>query len=128
MGASMKRVLIIGGGTGATLLANTLDKRRFDVIVLSKSSAHVFQPALLYLAFKNANPDIVRNERRLLARHVRFVEEAVTRIDLRGRSRGSARSIGGSEITTPPSRRPRRCGRTSTPSGAVRSCWGRAPR
>ena len=79
----MKRVLIIGGGTGATLLANTLDKRRFDVTVLSKSSAHVFQPAFLYLAFKNASPDIVRDERRLLTRHVRFVEEAVTRIDLR---------------------------------------------
>ena len=79
---AMKRILIVGGGTGATMLANTLDKRRFDVTVLSKSRAHVFQPAFLYVAFKHGNPYIVRDERRLLARHVRFVEDAVTRIDL----------------------------------------------
>ena len=79
----MTRVLIVGGGTGATILANTLDKRRFDVTVVSTSSAHIFQPAFLYVAFKNANPHIARDERRLLARHVRFVEEPVTRIDLR---------------------------------------------
>ena len=83
----MKRVLIVGGGTGGTMLANTLDRRRFDVTVLSRSSAHIFQPAFLYVAFKDANPaTIVRDERRLLARHVRFVEDAVTRIDLGGRT------------------------------------------
>jgi sulfide:quinone oxidoreductase len=79
----MKRVLIVGGGTGATMLANTLDKRRFEVTVVSKSPTHVFQPALLYIAFKNASPHVVRHERRLLARHVRFVEEPAVRIDLR---------------------------------------------
>ena len=81
----MKKVLIVGGGTGATMLADTLDRRRFDVTVLSKSAAHVFQPAFLYIAFKNASPHVIRDERRLLARHVRFVEEPVTRIDLQER-------------------------------------------
>ncbi len=79
----MKRVLIIGGGAGATILANTLDKRKFDVTVLSKSPVHIFQPAFLYVAFKHGNSDIVRDERRLLARNVRFVQEPVTHIDLR---------------------------------------------
>jgi sulfide:quinone oxidoreductase len=82
----MKRVLIVGGGSGATMLANMLDRRRFEVIVLSKSAEHMFQPALLYVAFKNANPHIMRDERRLLARHVRFIQEPVTRIDLRART------------------------------------------
>jgi sulfide:quinone oxidoreductase len=81
----MKRVLIVGGGSGATMLANMLDRRRFEVIVLSKSPEHMFQPALLYVAFKNANPRIIRDERRLLARHVRFIQEPVTRIDLGAR-------------------------------------------
>ncbi|HYM68003.1 MAG TPA: FAD-dependent oxidoreductase, partial [bacterium] len=81
----MKRVLIVGGGTGATMLANTLDKRLFDITVLSNSPAHVFQPAFLYIAFKNASPHVIRDERRLLARHVRFVQESVTRIDLQDR-------------------------------------------
>jgi sulfide:quinone oxidoreductase len=81
----MKRVVIVGGGTGGTILANSLDRRRFGVTVLSKSAQHVFQPALLYVAFKNAGPNLVRDERKLLARHVRFIEEPVTHIDLRGR-------------------------------------------
>ena len=80
----MKKVLIVGGGTGATILANSLDRRRFDITVLSKSPAHMFQPALLYVAFKDAKPDVSRDERGLLARHVRFVQEPATRIDLRG--------------------------------------------
>jgi sulfide:quinone oxidoreductase len=78
-----KRVLIVGGGTGATMLANSLDKRRFEVTVLSQSTVHVFQPAFLYIAFKNGNPNVIRDERRLLARHIRFIQEPVTRIDLR---------------------------------------------
>src|SRR5579864_5873621 len=78
----MKRVLIVGGGSGATMLANMLDRRRFETIVLSRSPEHMFQPALLYVAFKNANPRIIRDGRRLLARHVRFIQEPVTRIDL----------------------------------------------
>jgi sulfide:quinone oxidoreductase len=82
----MKRVLIIGGGSGATILANTLDRKRFDVTVLSQSPVHIFQPAFLYVAFKHANTHIVRDERALLARHVRFVEERVTHIDLRART------------------------------------------
>src|SRR5579864_1628182 len=86
----MKRVVIVGGGSGATMLANMLDERRFETIVFSKSSAHMFQPALLYVAFKNANPHIIREERRLLARHVRFIEEPVTRIDLGARTVATA--------------------------------------
>lgn len=81
----MKRVVIVGGGSGATFLANALDRRRFEVLVVSKSPVHMFQPALLYVAFKNARPTIIRDERRLLPRHVRFIQEAVTRIDLPAR-------------------------------------------
>ncbi len=82
----MKKVVIVGGGDGGTILANTLDKRRFDVTVISASSQHMFQPALLYIAFKNAGRNIVRAERRLLARRVRLVHDAVSRVDLKANS------------------------------------------
>lgn len=78
----MKRVVIVGGGTGGTMLANMLDRHCFDVTVISASALHLFQPALLYIAFKNASADIGRQERRLLPRHVHFVQEAVSRVDL----------------------------------------------
>ncbi|MGA7670563.1 MAG: FAD/NAD(P)-binding oxidoreductase [Nitrolancea sp.] len=78
-----RRVLIIGGGTGATMLANTLNKRTFEVTVLTSSLEHMFQPALLYVAFKDSRVNTVRDERSLLSRHVRLVHDRVTNIDLR---------------------------------------------
>jgi sulfide:quinone oxidoreductase len=80
-----RRVVIVGGGSGGTILANSLDPRSFEVTVVSASLAHMFQPALLYVAFRNAKPDMVRDERTLLASHVRIVHEAVDRVDLLGR-------------------------------------------
>lgn len=80
----MQRVLIIGGGTGGTLLANKL-ARKCDVTLLSASAEHMFQPNLLYVAFTNASAKIVRDERGLLSRRVRFVQDKVTRINLRDR-------------------------------------------
>jgi sulfide:quinone oxidoreductase len=90
-----KRVLIVGGGTGGTILANTLDKRDFEVTVVSASTQHLFQPALLYIAFGNARADVARDERSLLARHVRFVHDAVTHIDL---NRQVAATAGGNQL------------------------------
>ena len=80
-----KKVLIVGGGDGGTILANTLDKRQFDVTVLTASLDHMFQPGLLYIAFKNANRKIVRDQRGLLNHHVRLVHDAATHIDLNQR-------------------------------------------
>jgi sulfide:quinone oxidoreductase len=81
----VQQVLIIGGGDGGTILANALDKRRFDVTVLTASLEHMFQPALLYIAFKHASPRVTRDERGLLDRRVRLVHDAVTQVDLRNR-------------------------------------------
>src|ERR1019366_8753900 len=81
----MQRVLMVGGGTGGTMLANTLDKHRFEVTVLSASREHMFQPDLLYVTFTNLKRNIVRDERRLLAAHVRFMHEKVTLANLQDR-------------------------------------------
>jgi sulfide:quinone oxidoreductase len=77
-----RKVLIIGGGTGGTVLANSLSRRRFDVTVVAASAAHMFQPALLYVAFRNAGGDMVRSERDLLRPHVELLEATVTHVDL----------------------------------------------
>lgn len=81
----MQRVLIVGGGTGGTMLANHLDKHKFEITVLSASREHMFQPDLLYIALTNLQRNIVRDERRLLAGHVRFVHEKVAHINLQAR-------------------------------------------
>lgn len=64
------------------MLANRLRGRKFEVTLLSASPEHVFQPSLLYVAFTNASSNIVRDERRLLSRHVCFVQDKVTLVNL----------------------------------------------
>ena len=54
-----KRILILGGGTGGTIVANLLARglrnelKRGEITVnmLSDSDKHVYQPAFLYVAF-----------------------------------------------------------------------------
>jgi sulfide:quinone oxidoreductase len=78
----MQRVLIVGGGSGGTILANKLNRRHFDMTLISDSVEHMFQPGLLYVAFAHGSSNIVREEWRLLPHHVHFVQHRVTHIDL----------------------------------------------
>ena len=109
-----ERILIIGGGTGGTMLANALSPRHFEVTVVTASPQHMFQPALLYVAFDHAGVGISRNEAHLLRRHVRLVHGAVAEIDLRekrvaladGQPLGYDRIVVATGITTDPGQIP----------------------
>jgi sulfide:quinone oxidoreductase len=79
----VKRALIVGGGSGGTILANSLDRHEFEITMLSSSFGHLFQPALLYVAFSHARARVVRDERSLLARHVNLLHDEVTSINLK---------------------------------------------
>lgn len=81
----MERVLVLGGGPGGTILANSLSSSEFRVTVVSASEDHLFQPGLLYVAFKGARANLVRAERRLLHHHVSLVHDTVSRVDLEER-------------------------------------------
>lgn len=80
-----RKVLIVGGGTGGTIVANSLRQRDFEVTVVTAAAQHMFQPALLYIAFRNASTNITRPERKLLGSHVTLLETAVTTVDLESR-------------------------------------------
>ena len=76
-----KRILILGGGTGGTIVANLLarglrtEMRRGDVTVnmLSASDKHVYQPAFLYVAFGRMQDDeFIRDQKSLLDPLINF--------------------------------------------------------
>jgi sulfide:quinone oxidoreductase len=82
----MKRILVLGGGTGGTLAANLLAKKlkkgEAQITVVSASNRHMYQPGWLYVPFGKQDPrKLSRPERQLLSKRVRLVIDEVTALD-----------------------------------------------
>ena len=82
----MKKVVVLGGGVGGTIVANLLAKRlrpdEAEITLVDKTGKHVYQPGFVYVAFENLAPrKLVRDERRLLRKRVRLVLGEAVRID-----------------------------------------------
>jgi sulfide:quinone oxidoreductase len=91
----VKRLLVVGSGSGGTLTANLLARSLKGKIHAGEASVelvgdnryHVFQPGYLDVAFKGHSPKgLVKPEESLLRPEVTFRNEAATRIDLGERS------------------------------------------
>jgi sulfide:quinone oxidoreductase len=82
---SRKHVVVLGGGTGGTMVANHL-RRRFDmdeleIHVVDRDDRHVYQPGLLFVPFGLARVDeIVRRRRRQLHGGIAFHENEVAEV------------------------------------------------
>ena len=85
------RIVIVGGGTGGTILGNQLARRlaaevragKVRLTLLSDSDRHMYQPGLLYVAFGKMTPDeLYREEASLLDPSVDFHVDAVTEFHL----------------------------------------------
>ena len=85
----MKRIVIIGGGTGGTMVANRL-RRRFpvgdaEIDVVDRDDRHVYQPGLLFVPFGLTSvDDITRPRWRQFHSGVRFHQCDVDAVDLDG--------------------------------------------
>jgi sulfide:quinone oxidoreductase len=82
----MKRVAILGAGTGGTMMANKLVRALPDdgwrVTVIDRDDVHVYQPGLLFLPFGQYRPDeIVKRRKNLLDPRVELRLAEVDRVD-----------------------------------------------
>ncbi|MGA8656003.1 MAG: FAD/NAD(P)-binding oxidoreductase [Chthoniobacterales bacterium] len=82
----MKRILILGGGTGGTIVANLLAKRlkrgEAELTLLSARDRHDFQPGWLYIPFERQEMrKLSRSMKRLLDRRVNFSVSEVEELD-----------------------------------------------
>ncbi|MBN8479670.1 MAG: NAD(P)/FAD-dependent oxidoreductase [Burkholderiales bacterium] len=75
------RILVVGGGTAGTILANNLARRlaaetrsgKVKLTMLSASDRHMYQPGLLYVAFGQMTPDqLYRDQAGLLEPNIEF--------------------------------------------------------
>lgn len=80
------RIVILGGGTGGTLVANRLRRRlgeQAQITVVDRDDAHVYQPGLLFVPFGLAEPDsLVRSRRQQLHKGVELQIAEVDMVDL----------------------------------------------
>jgi len=81
------RIVILGGGTGGTLVANrlrrALDEHAAEIVVVDQDDAHVYQPGLLFVPFGLAHLDeITRPRRRQLHRGISFRLCPVDHVDI----------------------------------------------
>ena len=82
-----KQIVIVGGGTGGTMVANRL-RRRYDlddaeIHVIDRDDRHMYQPGLLFVPVGLARvEEIVRPRRRQLHKGVLFHESEVESVSL----------------------------------------------
>lgn len=88
------RILVVGGGTAGTILANNLARRlaaetrsgKVKLTMLSASDRHMYQPGLLYVAFGQMTPDqLYRDQAGLLEPNIEFHVDPVRQFLLDGK-------------------------------------------
>ena len=81
------RIVILGGGTGGTIMANRLrrvfDRDAVEIIVVDRDDSHVYQPGLLFVPFGLAQPaELVRSRRAQLHDGIEFRLAEVAEVDV----------------------------------------------
>lgn len=84
----MSQVLILGAGTGGSIMANRLRKAardkgtRLSITVVDTEEQHLYQPGLLFLPFgKTTVAKILRPKRKYIHRSIPLIQSAVQSLD-----------------------------------------------
>jgi sulfide:quinone oxidoreductase len=82
----MRNLLILGGGTAGTMMANklahALNERDWQITVVDSSEEHFYQPGFLFVPFGSYRlKEIVKPRRKYLPKGVKLVVSAIDRIE-----------------------------------------------
>lgn len=86
-----KRVIVLGGGSGGSIVANKLARQlskeiknqEVEVVQITNTPKHIYQPGYLFIALNEKNPDhFVREQSTIAHRNVQLVQDEITEIDV----------------------------------------------
>ena len=82
----MKSILILGAGTGGTMMANhlrkKLDKQQWQITIIDEREKHYYQPGYLFLPFDIYEPeDIVKPIHKFIPADVQLIIQKVEKIE-----------------------------------------------
>jgi sulfide:quinone oxidoreductase len=85
----MKKIVVLGAGTGGTVMANLLHKRldraEWSITAIDKNNDHYYQPGFLFIPFGfYTKDDILKERSKFLPRGVEFIVAEIERIDPAG--------------------------------------------
>jgi sulfide:quinone oxidoreductase len=81
----MKKLLILGAGTGGTMMANhlrrELDKDVWDITIVDENEEHYYQPGYLFLPFDVYEPeDIIKPIKEFIPKGVNLLQRKIDKI------------------------------------------------
>ena len=82
----MKKVVILGAGTGGTIMANklrkALDRNEWDITVVDKDKTHYYQPGFLFIPFGIYNKnDVIKPKSDFLPPGVSVLYQGIDKIE-----------------------------------------------
>jgi len=82
----MKRIVILGAGTGGTIMANklrkALDREQWEITIVDKDPVHYYQPGLLFIPFGiYGKQDVVKPKASFIPAGVNFIINEIERVD-----------------------------------------------
>ena len=85
----MKKIVILGAGTGGTVMANLLRKRLdgkgWSLTVIDKDDDHYYQPGFLFIPFGfYTKQDLLKKKSKFIPKGVEFIISEVERVDAAG--------------------------------------------
>jgi len=85
----MKKIVILGGGTGGTIMANklrkTLSKEEWEITVVDKDKTHYYQPGFLFIPFGiYGKDDVIKPKANFIPSGVKLVFQEIDKIEPSG--------------------------------------------
>lgn len=86
-----KRVIVLGGGSGGSIVANKLARQlnqeikdnEIKIIQITNNTNHIYQPGYLFIALNEKRPDhFIRNQSTIAHRNVQLIEDEIVKVDV----------------------------------------------